>query len=120
MKGSTHEWIRGQIVESTRVNQVSHLLIESKQKMEENDPSVLYMDTCPHNTPFYKRIYGANPVTWLVFFSPDAQDGGHVRFTFNGVLEGAGKTQGLLLYSQGSRSKRSRPMPDGWLTHRNR
>jgi hypothetical protein len=40
-------------------------------------------------------------------FSPDAQDSGHVRFTFNGVLEGAGKTQGLLLYSQGSRSKRS-------------
>jgi hypothetical protein len=38
----------------------------------------------------------------------------HVRCTFNGVLEGAGKTQGLLLYSQGSRSKRSHPMPDGW------
>jgi hypothetical protein len=52
MKGSTCEWICGQIVESTGVDQVSHLLIESKQKMEENDPSVLYTDMCPHNTPF--------------------------------------------------------------------
>jgi hypothetical protein len=68
MKGSTREWICGQIVESTGVDQVSHLLIESKQKMEENDPSVLYTDTCPHNTPFYKRIYGANLVTRLDLF----------------------------------------------------
>ena len=68
MKGSTREWICGQIVESTGVDQVSHLLIESKQKMEENDPSVLYTDTCPHNTPFYKRIYGANLVTRLGLF----------------------------------------------------
>jgi hypothetical protein len=68
MKGSTREWICGQIVESTGVDQVSHLLIESKQKMEENNPSVLYTDTCPHNTPFYKRIYGANLVTRLGLF----------------------------------------------------
>jgi hypothetical protein len=68
MKGLTREWICGQIVESTGVNQVSHLLIESKQKMEENDPSILYTDTCPHNTPFYKRIYGANLVTRLGLF----------------------------------------------------
>ena len=68
MKGSTCEWIYAAIVKSTGVNQVSHLLIESKQKMEENDPSVLYTDTCPHNTPFYKRIYGANLVTWLGIF----------------------------------------------------
>jgi hypothetical protein len=27
-----------------------------------------YTDTCPHNTPFYKRIYGANLVTWLGLF----------------------------------------------------
>jgi hypothetical protein len=32
MKGSTREWICGQIVKSTGVDQVSHLLIESKQK----------------------------------------------------------------------------------------
>jgi hypothetical protein len=68
MKGSTREWICGQIVESTGVDQVSHLLIESKQIMEENDPSVLYTDTCPHNTPFCKRIYGANLVTRLGIF----------------------------------------------------
>jgi hypothetical protein len=68
MKGSTHEWIYGQIVESTGVDQVFHLLIESKQKMEENDLSVLYTDTCPHNTPFYKRIYGVNLMIRLGLF----------------------------------------------------
>jgi hypothetical protein len=41
MKGSTHEWIYAQIVRSTGVDQVSHLLIESKQKMDDNDPAVL-------------------------------------------------------------------------------
>jgi hypothetical protein len=68
MKGSTREWICGKIVKNRGVNQVSHLFIESKQKMEENDPSVLYTDTCPHNTPFYKRIHGANLVTRLGLF----------------------------------------------------
>jgi hypothetical protein len=58
MKGSTREWICGQIVESTGVDQVSHLLIESKQKMEEND----------HKAPFYKRINEANLVTQLGLF----------------------------------------------------
>jgi hypothetical protein len=40
MKGPTCEWIYAQIFKSTGVDQVSHLLIESKQKMEENDPAV--------------------------------------------------------------------------------
>jgi hypothetical protein len=114
MKGLAREWICGKIVESTGVDQVSHLLIELKQKMEENDPSVLYRDTCPHKAPFYKRIYGANLVTRLDLFHLIAQDSGHVRCTFNGVLEGACKTQGLLLYSQGSQSEPSHWMPDGW------
>jgi hypothetical protein len=69
--------------------------------MEENDPSSLHTDTCPHNAPFYKQIYEANLMTRLGI-SLDAQDSGHVRFTFIGVLESACKTQGLLLYSQGS------------------
>jgi hypothetical protein len=68
MKGLTCEWICGQIVESTGANQVSHLLIELEQKMEENDPFVLYRDACPHSAPFYKRIYGANLVTRLGLF----------------------------------------------------
>jgi hypothetical protein len=68
MKGSTREWINGQIVQSTGVDQVSHLLIESKLKMDENDPAVLYTDTCPHNAPFYKKIYGSNLLTRLGLF----------------------------------------------------
>jgi hypothetical protein len=68
MNGPTREWIYGQIVDGTGVDQVSHFFIESKQKMEENDPSVLYTDTCRHNTPFYKRIYGANLVTRVRLF----------------------------------------------------
>jgi hypothetical protein len=56
MKGPTREWIYTQIVKSTGVRQVSHLLIESKQKLDENDPEVLYMDMCPHNPPFYRKI----------------------------------------------------------------
>jgi hypothetical protein len=68
MKGWTREWISGQIVESTGVDQVSHLLIELKQKMEENDPSILYTDTCPGKTSFYKLIYGANLVMQLGLF----------------------------------------------------
>jgi hypothetical protein len=42
MKGSMREWIYAAIVKSTGVDQMSHLLIESKQKKEENDPAVLY------------------------------------------------------------------------------
>jgi hypothetical protein len=68
MKGSTREWIYGQLVKSTGVDQVSHLLIESKQKMSENDPAVLYTDTCPHNAPFYKKIYGSHLLTRLGLF----------------------------------------------------
>jgi hypothetical protein len=68
MKGRTRGWINGQIVQSTGADQVSHLLIESKLKMDENDPAVLYTDTCPHNAPFYKKIYGANLLTWLGLF----------------------------------------------------
>jgi hypothetical protein len=68
MKGSTREWIYAAIVKSTGVNQVSHLLMESKQKMVENDPAVLYTDTCPHNTPFYQKIYGSNLLTRLGLF----------------------------------------------------
>jgi hypothetical protein len=103
MKRSTREWICGQIVESTGVDQVSHLLlIELKQKMEENDPSVLYTDTCPHNAPFYKQIHGANLVTPLdLFLLMHRIVDTLVRYTFNGVLGGACKTQGLHLYSQG-------------------
>jgi hypothetical protein len=41
MKLSTREWINGQIFRSTGVDQVSRLLIESKLKMDENDPAVL-------------------------------------------------------------------------------
>jgi hypothetical protein len=47
---------------------VSHLLIESKQKKDENDPAVLYTDTCPHNTPFYKKIFGTHLVMRLGLF----------------------------------------------------
>jgi hypothetical protein len=68
MKGSTREWIHAQIVKSTGVDQVSHLLIESKLKMKENDPAVLYTDTCPHNAPFYKKIYGSGLLTRLGLF----------------------------------------------------
>jgi hypothetical protein len=85
MKGSTREWIHAQIVKSTGAGQMSNLLIESKLKMEENDPAVLYTDTCPHNAPFYKKIYGSNLLTRLGLF----------HLPLNGVLEGACKTQGL-------------------------
>jgi hypothetical protein len=67
-KGSTKEWIFAHIVKSTGVDQVSHLLIESKIKKDENDPAVLYTDTCPHNAPFYKKIYGTHLVTRLGLF----------------------------------------------------
>jgi hypothetical protein len=83
---------------------VSHLPIESKQKMEENDPSVLYRYVPSQHTLLQADLWGQpGNVAWS--FSPDAQDSGHVRCAFNGVLEGASKTQGLLLYSQGSRSE---------------
>jgi hypothetical protein len=68
MKGSTYEWINEQIVQSTGIDQVSHLLIEFKLKMDANDPAVLYTDICPCNAPFYKKIYGENLLTWLGLF----------------------------------------------------
>ena len=68
MKGLTREWIYAAIVKSTGVDQVSHLLIECKLKMDENDPAVLYIDTCTHNAPFYTKIDGSNLLTRLGLF----------------------------------------------------
>jgi hypothetical protein len=67
-KGLTKEWICAHIVKSTEVDQVSHLLIESKIKKDENDPAVLYTDACPHNVLFYKKIYGDRLVMRLGLF----------------------------------------------------
>jgi hypothetical protein len=41
------------------VNQISHLLLQSKEKRKEFKPAVLYMDTCPHNEAFWKNIFGS-------------------------------------------------------------
>jgi hypothetical protein len=36
--------------------------------MDEKDTAVLYTDTCPHNAPFYKKIYGLNLLKRLGLF----------------------------------------------------
>jgi hypothetical protein len=40
------------------VSQISHLLLQSKEKQKSFKPAVLYTDTCPHNEAFWKNIFG--------------------------------------------------------------
>jgi hypothetical protein len=59
-KGSTKEIVLVALVPSTKVSHASHLLQQAIcHRGEENFcPSVLYMDTCPHNTGYFSRMFG--------------------------------------------------------------
>jgi hypothetical protein len=57
-KGSTKEIITLAIVPTTAANQISHLLLQSREKRTMFEPTVLYTDTCPHNDEFWKGIFG--------------------------------------------------------------
>ena len=67
-KGSTNEIITLAVVPTTAVNQISHLLLQSKEKRKEFKPAVLYTDTCPHNQTFWKDIFGNYLETKLGLF----------------------------------------------------
>ncbi|KAG7346282.1 hypothetical protein IV203_005350 [Nitzschia inconspicua] len=58
IKGKTNEIISLVIVPSTKTADVSHALIQSRQKRESFSPSVVYTDTCPNSMVFYKTIFG--------------------------------------------------------------
>ncbi|KAG7344511.1 hypothetical protein IV203_022519 [Nitzschia inconspicua] len=58
IKGKTNEIISLLIVPSTKTADVSHALIQSRQKRESFSPSVVYTDTCPNAMVFYKAILG--------------------------------------------------------------
>ena len=57
-KGSTKEIATLAVVPTTAVSQISHLLLQSREKRMEFEPAVVYTDTCPHNEAFWKGIFG--------------------------------------------------------------
>jgi hypothetical protein len=59
-KGSTKEIVLVALVPSTKVSDASHALQQARSRRGEGnfDPGALYTDTCPHNTDYYKRIFG--------------------------------------------------------------
>jgi hypothetical protein len=67
-KGSTKEIITLAFVPSTAASQISHLLIQSREKRNEFEPAVLYTDTCRHNEKFWKLVFGTYLETKLGLF----------------------------------------------------
>jgi hypothetical protein len=67
-KGSTHEIILLALVPSTSVSDVAHLLKQAILRREHFKPSVLYTDTCPHNSKFFAYLHGAGLVHRLGLF----------------------------------------------------
>jgi hypothetical protein len=67
-KGTTKEIITLAIVPTTAASQISHLLLQSREKRKEFKPAVLYTDTCPHNEQFWKAIFGTYLETKLGLF----------------------------------------------------
>ena len=59
-KGSTKEIITALIVPSTKVENISHGLIQSCRQREEFQPNTVYTDTCPNNTAFWRQIFGSD------------------------------------------------------------
>jgi hypothetical protein len=57
-KGSTNEITALALVPTTAAREISHLLLQSREKREEFIPAVVYTDTCPHNEAFWKGIFG--------------------------------------------------------------
>jgi hypothetical protein len=58
--GRTNEVFALAIVSSTAVSQVSHMLVEIIKKRRCFKPAVLYHDTCPNITAFWKQIFGSH------------------------------------------------------------
>jgi hypothetical protein len=57
-KGSTNEIATTNIVPSTAVSQISHALLQMREKRKVFSPAVLYTDTCPHNEKIWKGMFG--------------------------------------------------------------
>jgi hypothetical protein len=56
-KGSTKEIITLALVPTTTASQISHMLLQSKEKRKEFDPVVFYTDTWPHSEAFWKDMF---------------------------------------------------------------
>jgi hypothetical protein len=67
-KGSTKEIVSLAIVPTTSASQISHLVLQSKEKRKEFKPAVLYTDTCPHKEASSKGIFGTYLETKLGLF----------------------------------------------------
>lgn len=66
--GRTNEIFTLAIVSSTAISQVSHMLIEIMKKRRNFDPAVLYHDTCPNNSEFWKTLFGSHVEVRLGLF----------------------------------------------------
>jgi hypothetical protein len=55
-------------VPSTAASQISHQLIQSREKRNDFEQAVLCSDTCPHNEKFWKLVFGTCLETKLGLF----------------------------------------------------
>ena len=58
MKGSTKEVILINTVKSTSADQTAHGLKTAINKRVSFEPTCIYTDTCPNNSPFYESLFG--------------------------------------------------------------
>ena len=57
-KGSTKEITTLAIVATTKIKDVSHLLVTSMKNRKNFRPTFVYTDTCPHNSDFWRELFG--------------------------------------------------------------
>ena len=67
-KASTREIVTLAIVPSTAIKEVSHMILQMRQKRANFSPKYLYSDTCPNNDSFWKKVLGDDIVTRLGLF----------------------------------------------------
>ena len=67
-KASMKEFVVMAIVPSTGIKEVSHMLVQIRQKRDHFSPKLLYSDTCPNNDDFWHDVFGADLVTRLGLF----------------------------------------------------
>jgi hypothetical protein len=57
-RGYTHEVVFLALIPSTSMSDVAQLLEQAVKRRKHFEPSVLYSDTCPHNTAFFHLLHG--------------------------------------------------------------
>ena len=67
-KGSTKETVTLGLVKSVSVSEISHMITQCIRRRTKFKPRILYSDTAPHNTTFWKRLFGPQLLVRLGLF----------------------------------------------------